>query len=161
MGLYCAMFDEIEDEEDTTRLEPFYEPGHGQVEIGEMMEAETNNHKIKVFVLRIVESGGCTGWVEQIPHDGVGVQLFVLYIVFQWIGSALVGHGVEAKVVGLDHVLAEIDSLVLGCSASKGVCDGAGAAGIVQDSYWLDWVDVLFKGSRRIEKINTDPRYIT
>lgn len=161
MDLYCAMFDKIEDEEDTTGLEPFYKPGHGQIEVGEMMEAQANDHKIKVFVLRIVESGRCTGWVEQIPHDRVGVQLFVFYIAFQWIGSALVGHGVETKVVCLDHVLAEINSLILGCSACKGVCDGAGAAGIVQDPYWLDWVDVLFEGSRRIEKINADPRYIT
>src|SRR5256885_7041869 len=112
------------------------------------MEAEADAGEVEVVVFGPGEGRGCARGVEEVAYDRLGVEG----------GAGIVGvcpGGCEARVVGFDHVLAEVDPDELGGVPGEDVGDGAGAAGVVEDSDLPGGGG--FEGGGWVDEVNTEP----
>ena len=114
------------------------------------MEAEADGGEVEVVVFGLGEGRGCTRGVKEVAYHGLGVE--------GGGGAGVVGvcpGGCEARVVGFDHVLAEVDPGELGGVPGEDVGDGAGAAGVVEDSDLAGGGG--FEGGGWVDEVNTEP----
>jgi hypothetical protein len=113
-----------------------------------VMEAEADGGEVEVVVFGPGEGRGCARGVEEVAYHGLGVEG----------GGGVVGvcfGGCEARVVGFDHVLTEVNPSKLGGVTGEDVGDGAGAAGVVEDSDLAGGGG--FEGGGWVDEVDTEP----
>jgi hypothetical protein len=112
------------------------------------MEAEADGGEVEVVVFGTGEGSGCARGVEEVAYHGLRAEG----------GGGVVGvcpGGCEARVVGIDHVLAEVDPGELRGVPGEDVGDGTGATGVVEDSDLAGGGG--FEGGGWVDEVNTEP----
>ena len=142
-----SMFEEVNDEKDTARLEAGDQTLRREGEIVEVMEAEADGGEVEAVVFGPGEGRGCARGVEEVAYHGLGVE--------GGGGGVGVCPGCETRVVGFDHVFAEVDPDELGSVPGENVGNGARTTGIVEDSDLAGgWG---FEGGGWVDEVNTEP----
>lgn len=116
-----------------------------------MVEAKADSGEIKVVVFGPGKGRGCARGIEEVTHHGLGIEG----------GGAVIGvcfGRYEARVVGFSHVLAQVDADELSGVAGEDVGDGAGPAGVVEDSDPAGGGG--FECGGWVDEVDTEPREV-
>jgi hypothetical protein len=116
-----------------------------------VVEAKADSGEIKVVVFGPGEGRGCARGIEEVTHNGLGVEGRGA-VVGVYFGRC------EARVVGFDHILAQVDAGELSGVAGEDVGDGAGPAGVVEDSDPAGGGG--FKRGGWVDEVDTEPREV-
>jgi len=142
-----SMSNEIEDQEHTTRSDAINEAFRGEFHVLEVMEAQANHCQVEIEELRPVQRLRRPFLLKQIADHCVSVQLLCILGLVR----------AKSQIVGLDHVVTEVDTNILCGTSTESVGDGSRSASIVQDADLFSCVGRPLEARRRVHKVNSNP----